>query len=198
LHNQVLASFIILGLVASFVVLGTYAYFSDTETSTDNSLTAGTLDLWVNGSTTGSWYVSVDDLKPCLVNYSSPLVLKIVDNPGKLYLRIRNIVCGQGNQSEPETIAEGGIPKFDLANYTWYDLNVSGNILIPDGSYTVASLENYWIYLGEFPELTDVPVIQSFHIQAGVGNWAQGDQCNFTEDFMALQTNAPHPDNVWT
>jgi spore coat-associated protein N len=51
-----------LGIVALLVIGlvggGTWAYFSDYETSTGNSLVAGTLDLGLNGaggSTTGTW-----------------------------------------------------------------------------------------------------------------------------------------------
>ena len=45
-------------LVTGLVVGGTLAYFSDTETSTGNLFTAGTIDLEVNG--TNPWTSDID------------------------------------------------------------------------------------------------------------------------------------------
>jgi len=43
---------------------GTYAYFSDTESSTNNTLTAGTLDLNINGGDAAVTTFSVSDVAP--------------------------------------------------------------------------------------------------------------------------------------
>jgi len=42
---KILTSLLIMGLLASAVGWGTFAYFSDTETTTNNTFTAGTLEL---------------------------------------------------------------------------------------------------------------------------------------------------------
>ncbi len=51
-------------LVMALVGGGTWAYFSDTEASTDNSLTAGTLDLNIDGGNTAVTTFSVTDKAP--------------------------------------------------------------------------------------------------------------------------------------
>jgi len=48
--KKILISLSIIGLVAAIVVGGTIAYFSDTETSTGNTFTAGSIDLTVDNT----------------------------------------------------------------------------------------------------------------------------------------------------
>jgi len=45
--RKILTAIFVVGLVATIAGAGIYAYFSDTETSTSNIFTAGTLDLKV-------------------------------------------------------------------------------------------------------------------------------------------------------
>ena len=54
------AALLVIGLVAS----GTWAYFSDTESSTNNSLVAGTLDLNIDGGDTAVTTFSVSNVAP--------------------------------------------------------------------------------------------------------------------------------------
>ena len=193
-RNQLLISLVTIGLFASVIGVGTYTYFNDTETSTDNTMVAGVLDLWVNGQSTGSWFVSIGDMKPGIANLTAPLILRIVDNPGKICQKITDIVCDQGNQTPLEEAEENGVPRYDLASYTYFDLNVDGVEVIPDRQDTVAGRQNAWFCMDTvFPAVTDIPVIQSFHLMPSVTDWAQGDYCNITEEFMALQYNAPFP-----
>jgi predicted ribosomally synthesized peptide with SipW-like signal peptide len=53
--RKILTAIFLVGLVATMAGAGIYAYFSDTETSTGNTFTAGTLDLKVSHSSAGSW-----------------------------------------------------------------------------------------------------------------------------------------------
>ena len=48
MNTKILLSLSVIGAVAAIVIGGTVAYFSDTETSTGNTFTAGTLNLTVN------------------------------------------------------------------------------------------------------------------------------------------------------
>ncbi len=51
-------------LVIGVIGAGTYAYFSDTESSTDNILTAGTLDLNINAGNIAVTTLSVSNVAP--------------------------------------------------------------------------------------------------------------------------------------
>jgi len=55
--RKVLASLLVIAVVAGLVGAGTFAYFSDTEESSANTFTAGTLELTVTGSegATAGW-----------------------------------------------------------------------------------------------------------------------------------------------
>ncbi|MGB9793119.1 MAG: TasA family protein, partial [Thermacetogeniaceae bacterium] len=63
MKKKMLAVMVGLLMVAALVGAGTFAYFSDTEASTDNTFTAGTLDMALSndgvfggsGSVTGTW-----------------------------------------------------------------------------------------------------------------------------------------------
>jgi len=46
---------LIIGAASMLIGAGTVAYFSDTETSTGNTFTAGTLDLKLSHSSLGPW-----------------------------------------------------------------------------------------------------------------------------------------------
>ena len=69
--RKILTAIFVAGLVATMAGAGIYAYFSDTETSSGNTFTAGTLDLklssysssgpWTDG-VTGTWTLS--NMKP--------------------------------------------------------------------------------------------------------------------------------------
>jgi predicted ribosomally synthesized peptide with SipW-like signal peptide len=220
MNNQILLGLVTIGLVASVVGVGTYAYFSDTETSTGNTMTAGKLDLQVSTDGGTTWtdgagpLVTIRDIKPSYEGLvSAPISLKVIDNPAKLYKKITNIQCNQGNpaQTEPEAAEEarmtstcpvlGITPAFsgvcNIDDYTWFDLTVDDYkcvLMDPDGTsdYVFGNLENQWIYLGQVTGPTDVmTVIQSFHLDKAVTNWAQSDQCTFDEEFWALQINDP-------
>ncbi len=47
--KKILISLSIVGAVAAIAIGATTAYFSDTETSTGNTFSAGTIDIAVNG-----------------------------------------------------------------------------------------------------------------------------------------------------
>ncbi|MDD5433725.1 MAG: TasA family protein [Candidatus Pacebacteria bacterium] len=48
MNKKIIISLAIIGIVGAIAVGGTVAYFTDTETSTGNTFTAGTLDLKVD------------------------------------------------------------------------------------------------------------------------------------------------------
>ncbi|MHA1287096.1 MAG: SipW-dependent-type signal peptide-containing protein [Candidatus Thorarchaeota archaeon] len=212
MNTRILASVLIIGLVAAVAAAGvgtvTGAFFSDVETSSGNTLAAGKLDLKISNGQ--GWtdedivLVNLDDLKPSQPHYVKKYI-KVVDNPAKVFLHITNIQCDQGVDTEPECEEEDGTwngqtcdneqnPEFDLDNYISYDLKVGDYLMIDEDDHLkLSNLESLWIPLGTVAANTEIVIEQSFHLQAEVTNWAQGDKCTFDEEFLAIQTNAPDP-----
>jgi predicted ribosomally synthesized peptide with SipW-like signal peptide len=63
MNKKILLSILVLGTVAVVAGAGTWAAFSDTETSTGNTFTAGTLDL-ILGSSIDAGSVPIDSVYP--------------------------------------------------------------------------------------------------------------------------------------
>ncbi|GAA0652573.1 TasA family protein [Salarchaeum japonicum] len=63
-RRRVLASLLVISLAAAGAGAGTMAYFSDTETSTDNTVSAGTLDLQLDDGDSDVTLVEVSEAAP--------------------------------------------------------------------------------------------------------------------------------------
>lgn len=104
MNKKILISLSVIGAVAAIAIGGTVAYFSDTETSTGNTFTAGTLNLTVD-----------DQNNPLPVKFAladvyptdSGNISYDIDNVGSIdgYLNLQNItvVNTEGTNPESET-----------------------------------------------------------------------------------------------
>lgn len=142
-------SLAMISAAAAIVVGATSAYFNDTETSTGNTFTAGTIDIAVDGENpwTKSWENYLD--KPCQTNYMTFTVKNAGENPANLWKRINNVATGGGDNeycgasSEPEYVEGGGLfegnqcitgpnngytERDDLDSYMVYDMAVCRKI----------------------------------------------------------------------
>jgi predicted ribosomally synthesized peptide with SipW-like signal peptide len=131
-----LSALVILGMVA----VGTFAYFSDTETSTGNTITAGTLNLTADESgTSGNWALTAGDdganeygtlslLKPG----DSGTITWLLTNAGNLAgaMTITSTVTPAENDSnEPETaaIASNSATNLGLGDLLGVKLTATGS-----------------------------------------------------------------------
>lgn len=171
------------------------AFFSDTETSSENVLAAGTIDLLVNGADNPEAIVNFTDLKPG-DDHIVPKILRVNDNNAWVWMHLVSYVSAQGTQTEPEEEEENGVPKHDIENYINYDLGFEGQDPIISLADEVPFTEAFscWIPLGELSGAEDYTLNQSFHFDESVTNWAQGDSLSFIEEFYAVQSrNNPNP-----
>ena len=69
----------------------TVAYFSDTETSTENKFTSGTIDIAVDG--TNPWFrkVRLDDMKPSYKDHIDFVIKNVGTNPANIWKSLTNI-----------------------------------------------------------------------------------------------------------
>jgi len=102
--KKILMSLMTIALVIGLVGAGTVAYFSDTETSTDNTFTAGTLDLNVGGENPN---LSPDFTLGPLAPGDSGTITYTLNNVGSIdgYLDLQGIgvVDTEGTNPESET-----------------------------------------------------------------------------------------------
>jgi len=220
MNKKILVSLSVIAAVAAIAIGGTVAYFSDTETSTGNTISAGVIDLTITGQTLP---FTLEDMKP---GYEKVVTKKIVvtSNPSNVWMMLKDFVTGTGVQTDAECKAEGGIwhPDWntkctdmnnehnDLDSQIYYDLSVcidSNNNGICDNydetviySFdekdleTLASLKDKWIPLKmNLAPGTTLLVMQSFHFNEEAGNVYQGDILTFNEEFVAYQKEATSP-----
>lgn len=118
----ILSVFTIL-LVSALTFGATQALFSDEETSTGNTFTAGSLDLTVNGINDPLGVVfSADQLVPGeTLNAGTAEIKNNGSIPGKLTLMLTNVNSNENGLLEPET-ADGDVDGQEI-DPTGYDAN---------------------------------------------------------------------------
>lgn len=206
--KKALSSLLVIGVIGATAVGLSSAFFSDTETSSGNTFTAGTLDLTVDSEDNPPALIIVSDLKPGDDVFKDK-ILKVIDNPAFVWMHIKDLDNDQGVATEPEGVDETllGGPKSDIQNYLTYDLSVDAEVIIDfDDDILLPDAVSCWIPLGELPGNTNITVTQSFHFDETAADWAQGDTLTFTEEFYAEQVrnnpNASPPDlgtgRVWS
>jgi len=99
--KKILISLSIIGAVAAIAVGGTIAYFSDTETSTGNTFTAGTLDLTVDAPQDSIW--TMTNMAPGDSTSGTLAMTNAGSLPGDLYATITFVEADKGDKGEGKT-----------------------------------------------------------------------------------------------
>ena len=146
--KKILISLMTLVLVVGMVGAGAFAYFSDVETSEDNTFTAGTLDLKVDGNDDPYVvHVELSNLKPGDGSQwggwgSQGALYWTVKNvgsiPGELTITINNVVNYENGQTEPEALVDptAGTLEGELGNYFRPQVFFNGPWVYETGSIT--------------------------------------------------------------
>jgi spore coat-associated protein N len=104
--RKVLLSLMTIVLVCGVVGGGVYAYFSDVETSTGNTFTAGTLDLNLDGGNTNVVKFTVGDVAPGDSGNGTWTVSNVGSIDGYLDLESVSVTEGIGTTTDPEVADE--------------------------------------------------------------------------------------------
>jgi len=108
INRKVLISLFIIGILALGIGWGTHSLFSDTETSSGNTFTAGTIDLKVNG--TDDPYVvtiTLSNMKPGDdTGYYKWILRNAGTLPGKVSITFSVMINNENGINEPEVVAE--------------------------------------------------------------------------------------------
>ena len=194
--KKILISIMTIGVAAAFLGAGTFSYFTDMETSTNNTFTAGIIDLVVdNQNPLQGHQVQLDDMKPCDWTQIKVKLSKTGDsNAGPVWFHINNVAGTDG--LHPESEPTDGI--HDIQNWIDFDLYIDDGdgvyepdedtcLIHPDDHMSIGMLECVWIKIG----LLNTPIFiwLSFHLRAETGNSYQGDVCTFDLEYLMQQHN---------
>lgn len=207
MNKKILISLSIIGAVAAIAVGGTIAYFSDTETSTGNTFTAGALDLTVDNDC----YYNVlpgegqEPNCPTVANDPSTEVNEsIVTTWALTDLGVKHRFFWF-NDVKPGDFGEDTI-SLHVDNDAWLRLLISavtnnGNgltepedVVDADADADHKTIDDVFgtagtreVYLGMIPAGGKMKVKQSYHMNTDTTNWAQGDQMTFDIVLRAMQ-----------
>jgi len=202
----------ILGLtVATLLVIvmvggGTWAYFSDTETSASNSLTAGTLDLNIDSGDTAVTTFAVTNVVPGDSGNGSNTLANVGDLNGELDIQfstITNIPGAGGGEYEGGSGELGA--NAEIAVYIDVDQSgdwSSGDIGLKSDDTTYSNptaldydaIDNYnsaiWDEVETMATSTADDFVILWRVATSVGNDIQGDSVSFDVTFTLEQANA--------
>ena len=160
MNKKILASIFVIGILALAMGYGTYSYFSDTETSTENQISAGVLNIqikdadqgfWDGASVTGSMSSPAGGLKPGQEFWTDITELKNVGtiDAWYVYLHFYGLACSEGTNPESELPGDVNYLMYQIVvNEIWeYSPNmngVGGTTTTTFDAVTANSWLNYW------------------------------------------------------
>jgi spore coat-associated protein N len=126
--RRILISLMTIALVGALIGGGVFAYFSDTETSTGNTFTTGTLDLNLDGGNTNVVKFTVSDVKPGDSGGGTWTVANVGTIAGYLDLESISVSEAIGTTTDPELVDEPtSSDTTQLGNYLMVHLFVDAN-----------------------------------------------------------------------
>src|SRR3989339_1322493 len=204
--RKILTSLLAISVLSLVVIFGTKAYFSDTETSVGNTITAGTIDIAVDSQNPWdeTFTEQLTDIKPGSV-YAKDLTFTIQNvgnNPANIWKKVTVTAQTTGTETEPECSDQGGVwtnpsgpctwgatlDNNDMASEMHYGMTVGTVNLIPL-SYDVmmSDVDGLWIPVATLQPNETMTINQDYYLDEMVGNWAQGDQLTFDITLYAEQ-----------
>lgn len=208
--KRILISFMTVALVSALIGGGVYAYFSDVETSSDNTFTAGTLDLEV--ASENPWTstpVTVSNMEPGAA--ASPVDIScdnIGNLTGDLYMKITNVTdtggtetyaCGapiSGNvTSEPECVAEIalGLRVDDISSQVTLSCEVDATPVVGLDGVLLNAVPATWTLIKDDMSATSITLSIGGSLDSSVTNEYQGDESTFTIELYLAQDGQTPP-----
>jgi len=199
--NKVLASLLMIGMVAAMAGAGTFAYFTDTETSTGNVFTAGTLDLVVNEENPVSSHFELENVQPSDNATDKVNLTNIGTCDGYLSMWIENLTDDDNGLTEPEETdgdtTGGADPEGELSpNLCIQIWDYNGNEHYNDTLANFAAThgnESTQLDLGDLSAGQSRMFTVGYYVPSDVGNIIQSDSSTFDIVVDLLQKEMPHP-----
>lgn len=209
--KKIVLSLSLIALVAVVAVGATRAFFSDTETSTGNIISAGTIGISVDdqASWSANYTADLNDMKPGMTRYITFVVKNTGTNPLVLRKQLGSFVLGS-ELSETDCISLGGLwsgttctssDGKNLSNVMTYDMDVNNGsatttLISSSWGIKMSDVEDLWVPLGTVQPQGTLTVTQSYHFDEATTNWAQGDTLTFDISLHAEQLGGPGPNTT--
>jgi spore coat-associated protein N len=203
----------IIGLsVAALLIIGiiggaTFAYFSDTESSVDNTLTAGILDLNIDGGNVAVTTLTVSAAEPGASGSASSTLSNVGSMAGELDIAT-SVVTNTGAVSGTSEYADDSGDLGGVAQIAMYlDIDQSGGVTAgdiglqsdgttydPTGGLNYDIVDNYasenWneVITSMVASASD-DIIILWQVPTGAGNSIQGDSVEFDITFTLEQAD---------
>jgi len=195
------AALLILGIIGG----GVFAYFSDTESSTNNTLTSGVLDLNIDGGDIAVTTLTVSAAEPGGSGSDSSILANVGSMPGELDIAtsaVTNTGAVSGTSEYADDSGDLGAVA-QIAMYLDIDQSATWNAgdvgLMSDGTtYSFPTALDYAIVDNYASEAWDAVVatmassatddiIVLWQVPTGAGNAIQGDSVSFDITFTLEQ-----------
>lgn len=211
--KKIIISLCIISAVSVVTIGATRSYFSDTETTSGNSITNGTLEVAINGEQKWTGNYSTGDMKP---GDEKSFTLQITNDgtlPVRIWQIIKNVTTAENGITEPEQAwynAHSVTVKNDLDSAFDVEMNINGNMAVnKEASFSLAEVKDYYLNLirldygdgvlkngndGILDPGETVTVEHKYYFNpAKTGNWAQTDSLSFDIEILAQQVETPEP-----
>jgi predicted ribosomally synthesized peptide with SipW-like signal peptide len=195
MDKKILVSVMVIGLVAALAGAGLYAYFNDTETSTGNTFTAGTLDLDLSAAEGSTVVLDVGPMAPGDEGSNTWIATNVGSISGSLSLEVSDITNDDNGLTDPESEVDttGGAGEGELGDYLyvvlWVDLNGNGEIDEGEVLYEgdLNGMSGTYSDVTTLGEDESVAIILEWSIDPEVGNIIQSDSASFDIEFSLVQ-----------
>ncbi len=208
--RKILISILTIGAVSALLVGGTMSFFSDTEVSSGNSFTAGTIEIAVDDQLHWSQSFNWEDVKPGREFEISFNITNEGMNPLKLWQITKCLVTDENGVIEPEQDwydDNGVIEKNDIDSAIVYEMYVDGNLAVAkEAGITMDKIKDAYLGLVKLDQPFEedngdgilypgesVLVEQKYFMKSDTENWAQSDMMTFVIEIEARQIDAPEP-----
>lgn len=193
--KKILISSSIILAAAAIIAGGTYAYFSDTETSTGNTFTAGSLDLLINGHNSAPASIQVSDVKPGDTGSAQGTITNGGTVNGGVYLALYGITNNENDKNNPESKINNPAVETgdgDLCRNLKLDVYVKDQSSSDWGTpvwspYAGNEQTSFVLFTLAAGQTKDYKV--QYSIASSVGNEIQTDSCGFSYDAVLEQAH---------
>jgi len=217
--KKILISLSIIAVVAVISIGITTAYFSDTETSENNTMAAGTMDLNIDEGNIAVKTMNLSNEAPGDFGTETAVLKNVGSLEGKLDIKVENVTnypCTNGtygaNDGTENCTSDAGTLGANAKMALYIDVDKSGTWntgdigLKPGDSpypydsnplvyYIIDSYSNVpWnnVYAGLMGVDDEDDFVIDWEIPIGAGNEIQGDAVNFDVTFTLRQETAPN------